>query len=149
MGTLFLGSLYDFLFKNISHHGSLGFFVCFFWFSWFSRILGFLGFLGSCFSLGNIVFEVLVRFPFQKYITSWVFWFFLFFLFFLVFWVLVFHLGTLFSRSLYDFLFKNISHHGSFQGFPAPELYVDWIGLGMGWVGISVWGYCMSTALRC
>ena len=24
------------------------------------------------------------------------------------------HVGTLFLRSLYDFLFKNISHHGSF-----------------------------------
>ncbi len=22
-------------------------------------------------------------------------------------------------------------------------------GIGLGWVGISVWGYCMSTALRC
>merc|ERR1711944_398254 len=51
-------------------------FFCFSWFSWFSMFLGFLGFLGSCFSLGNIVFEVLVRFPFQKYITSRVFWFF-------------------------------------------------------------------------
>merc|ERR1711895_278609 len=48
-------------------------FFCFSWFSWFSRFLGFLGFLGSCFLLGNIVFEVLVRFHFQKYITSWVF----------------------------------------------------------------------------
>ena len=37
------------------------------------KFLGFLGFLGSCFSLGSIDFEVLVRFPFQKYITSWVF----------------------------------------------------------------------------
>ena len=27
----------------------------------------------GCQTLGNIVFEVLVRFPFQKYITSWVF----------------------------------------------------------------------------
>merc|ERR1711974_428101 len=53
--------------------GLLVLFFCFSWFSWFSRFLGFLGFLGSCFSLGNIVFEVLVRFPFQKYITSWVF----------------------------------------------------------------------------
>ena len=47
-------------------------------------------------------------------------------------------------RSLYDFLFKNISHHGSFQGFPAPELYVDgWMdgsGSGIGLDGISVRG---------
>ena len=42
-------------------------------FSWGFGVLGFWGFLGSCFSLGNIVFEVLVRFPFQKYITSWIF----------------------------------------------------------------------------
>ena len=27
----------------------------------------------GCQTRGNIVFEVLVRFPFQKYITSWVF----------------------------------------------------------------------------
>ena len=27
----------------------------------------------GCQTCGNIVFEVLVRFPFQKYITSWVF----------------------------------------------------------------------------
>merc|ERR1711895_301605 len=55
--------------------GLLVFFVffCFLCFLGFSRFLGFLGFLGSCFSLGNIVFEVLVRFHFQKYITSWVF----------------------------------------------------------------------------
>ena len=46
---------------------------CYFVFLGFLSFLGFLGFLGSCFSLGNIVFEVLVQFPFQKYITSWVF----------------------------------------------------------------------------
>ena len=32
-------------------------------------------------------------------------------------------------RPLYDFLFKNISHHGSFL-----LLSYKWIGLGMGWV---------------
>merc|ERR1712105_244291 len=39
---------------------------------------------------------------------------------------LFFHLGTLFLRSLYDFLFKNISHHGSFL-----PLSYKW--MGMGW----------------
>ena len=32
------------------------------------------------------------------------------------------HLGTLFLRSSYHLPFKSISYHGSFQGFPAPEL---------------------------
>ena len=32
------------------------------------------------------------------------------------------HSGTLFLRSSYHLPFKNISYHGSFQGFPAPEL---------------------------
>jgi len=39
-------------------------------------------------------------------------------------------------RSLYDFLFKNISHHGSFL-----LLSYKWIGLGMGWVG---WDLCVG-----
>ena len=54
------------------------------------------------------------------------------------------HVGTLFLRSLYDFLFKNISHHGSFL----LQSY-KWDRVGIGLDGISVWGYCMSTALRC
>ena len=45
-------------------------------------------------------------------------------------------------RSLYDFLFKNISHHGSFL---LKSYKWDWIGLD----GISVRGYSMSIALRC
>ena len=38
------------------------------------------------------------------------------------------HLGTLFLRCPHHLVFKNISNHGSFQGFPAPELKVrlDW-----------------------
>ena len=57
------------------------------------------------------------------------------------------HLGTLFLRSSYHLLFKNILHHGSFQGFSAPELCGANKWDGMGW--ISVWGDCMSTVLRC
>jgi len=53
-------------------------------------------------------------------------------------------LGTLFLRSLYDFLFKNISHHGSF--LPLSYKWMDGLGMGM---EISVWGYSMSIALRC
>ena len=37
----------------------------------------------------------------------------------------VIYSGTLFLRSSYHLLFKNISHHGSFQGFAARELQVD------------------------
>ena len=32
-------------------------------------------------------------------------------------------LGTLFLRSLYHLLFKNIAHHGSFQGFSCYKSY--------------------------
>ena len=71
-------------------------------------VLDVLDVLVLCWTLGNIVFEVLVRFPFQKYITSWV-----------------------------------------FSGFSCSRAIsgLDWIGYGLD--GISVWGYCMSTALRC
>ena len=43
------------------------------------------------------------------------------------------HSGTLFLRSSYHLVFKNISHHGSFQGFHGRELCGanKW----MGWVG--------------
>ena len=45
------------------------------------------------------------------------------------------HLGTLFLRSSYHLVFKNISHHGSFQGFHDRELcgankWDGWDGLG-------------------
>ena len=45
-----------------------------------------------------------------------------------------------FLRSLYHFLFKNISHHGSFQVFTAPELCGanKWIGFGL--VGVDGMG---------
>ena len=41
------------------------------------------------------------------------------------------HFGTLFLRSLYDFLFKNISHHGSF--LPLSYKWMDGSGSGIGW----------------
>ena len=37
------------------------------------------------------------------------------------------NLGTLFLRSLFDFLFKNISHHGSFL---LQSFKYGWVGLG-------------------
>ena len=47
------------------------------------------------------------------------------------------HVGTLFLRSLYDFLSKNISHHGSFQGFHGREICGankwDWVWVWVGW----------------
>ena len=43
------------------------------------------------------------------------------------------NLGTLFLRSSSHFLFKNISHHGYFQGFSARELCGanKWVGIGL------------------
>ena len=82
----------------------------------------------GCQTRGNIVFEVLVRFPFQKYITSWVFSGFLDVLDVLDVLDLIDLLFVFVSVrrsyliSLYHLLFKNISHHGSFQGFTAREL---------------------------
>merc|ERR1711947_53524 len=40
------------------------------------------------------------------------------------------HVGTMFLRSLYDFLFKNISHHGSF-------LLQSYKWMGLGWIGLD------------
>ena len=60
------------------------------------------------------------------------------------------HLGTLFLRSSCHLVFKNISNHESFQGFHGRDLCGANKWDGMGWMdGISVWGYSMSTALRC
>ena len=115
-------------------------------------------------TLGNIVFEVLVPSAFQKYITSWFFSkcfkvpifcypptikecgkLYLCICVFVCVYLDVRHLGTLFLRSSYHLLFKNISHHGSFQGFSGRKLcgannqfdFADFALLNMGWVG---WG---------
>ena len=48
-------------------------------------------------------------------------------------------LGTLFLRSSYNFLFKNISHHGSFKGFTAREL----CGANK-WDGFDGWDLCVG-----
>jgi len=42
-------------------------------------------------------------------------------------------------RSLYDFLFKNISHHGSFQGFHGRQL----CGANK-WDGLDGWDLCVG-----
>ena len=65
LGTLFLKSSYHHLFKNISYVDNLTKTV----FVYLCICICVFG----CQTRGNIVFEVLVRFPFQKYITSWVF----------------------------------------------------------------------------
>jgi len=45
------------------------------------------------------------------------------------------HLGTLFLMSSYHLVFKNISHHESFQGFHGRELCGANKWDGMGWMG--------------
>ena len=71
LGTLFLKSSYHYLLKNISHVRSIFKFDsnCICRFVYMCICICVFG----CQTSGNIVFEVLVRFPFQKYITSWVF----------------------------------------------------------------------------
>ena len=46
------------------------------------------------------------------------------------------HLGTLFLRSLYDFLFKIISHHGSF--LLQSYMWMD------GWDALDGWDPCVG-----
>ena len=67
-GTLFLRSSYHYLFKNISHVRSIFKFdpncICVFVYLYLCIV---------CQTLGNIVFEVLVLFPFEEYSTCWVY----------------------------------------------------------------------------
>merc|ERR1712243_410385 len=121
--------------------------LVFFVFLVFPGFLGFLGFLGSCFSLGNIVFEVLVRLTFQKYITSWVFWFFLFFFCFSWFSLfsrfsrfsrffrfLFFSLGNIVFEVLVRFLFQKYITSWVFSGFSHSRAIsgLDWVWDGLG-----------------
>ena len=66
--TLFLGSLYHYLFKNIAHARG----ICKFYPN-FICVFVYLFCVFACQRLGNIVFEVLEPFPFQKYSTCWVY----------------------------------------------------------------------------
>lgn len=70
-GTLFLGSSYHYLFKiwhmfrvpaNLTKTVCVYLYLCMYLYCVF-----------ACQRLGNIVFEVLVPFPFQKYSTCWVY----------------------------------------------------------------------------
>ena len=73
-GTLFLRSSYHYLFKNTAHVRGICKFdpncicvcICICVFVYLYCVF-------ACQRLGNIVFEVLVPFPFQKYSTCWVY----------------------------------------------------------------------------
>ena len=87
LGTLFLRSSYHLLFKNVSHHGSF-----------------------------QSVSKCLILLPTNhKRVWQTVFVYLCICVFVCVY-LDVRHLGKLFLRSSYHLLFKNISHHGSFQG---------------------------------
>ena len=53
------------------------------------------------------------------------------------------HLGKLFLRSSYHLLFKNISHHGSFQGFHGREL------CGANKTVVAILRYCWNNVVHC
>ena len=87
LGTLFLRSSYHLLFKNVSHHGSF-----------------------------QSVSKCLILLPTNhKRVWQTVFVYLCICVFVCVY-LDVRHLGKLFLRSSYHLLFKNISHHRSFQG---------------------------------
>ena len=74
-GTLFLGSSYHHLFKNIAHGRTAGYLQILpkLYFCICICVFVYLYCVFACQRHGNIVFEVLVPFPFQKYSTCCVY----------------------------------------------------------------------------
>ena len=104
LGTLFLMSSYHFLSENIAYVGHICNFdqssICVFVF--------------ACQTNRNFVFEVLVPLPFQKYFEYfWILWRKKLYSRICVFAFMYLHIrhsGTLFLRSSYHYLFKNITY---------------------------------------
>ena len=84
--------------------------------------------------IGNIIFEVLVPSPFQKYKTFDPNCICVFVYLYLS--LDVRHLVTLFLRSLNTLLFENIVHHGSF--LPLSYKWMGWVWV-WDWVGWILW----------